>query len=213
MADEIDEAITRINDGATADACETPTLDFKQDVSGSNGLDALVARAAVCFANAAGGSIVIGVSDKAKGPDAITGTLIDSEALRQRILELTKPPLMTEIEVRKYSKRVLVVKVPSGTVVYADTVGRSWQRVGKNCIPLQPQDMARLSQERSGFDWSAQPSGRPLSDVLPDAIHAARSLLANLNDSRRELARHSDPDLLRALGVTCDDGEPIQNLV
>ena len=206
MTDSVDQAIARIIAGATADECETADLDFKQDASGSHTLDVLVSRAAICFANAAGGSIVIGVSDKAKGPAALLGTLFDADALRQRILELSKPPLMTEIEARRYPVRLLVVKVQTGSTVYADTQGRSWRRMGKTCVPLQPHDMARLSQERAGFDWSAQPSGRAASDALPEALQTTRSLLASLNDNRREIAKHSDPDLLRALGVTCYDG-------
>lgn len=206
MADAVDKAIERIIAGATGDECEMPGLDFKQDANGSHSLDVLVTRAAICFANAAGGSIVIGVSDKARGQAALLGTLVDADALCQRILELSKPPLMTEIEARRYPARLLVVRVQSGSTVYADTQGRSWQRAGKNCVPLQPHDMARLSQERAGFDWSAQPSGRAASNAVPEALQTARSLLASLNDNRREIAKHSDADLLRALGVTCDDG-------
>ena len=206
MADAVDQAIERIKAGATGDECETPGLEFKQEANGSQSLEALVTRAAICFANAAGGSIVIGVSDKARGQAALPGTLVDADALRHRILELSKPPLMTEIEVRRYPTRLLVVRVPSGSAIYADTQGRSWQRVGKTCVPLQPHDMARLSQERAGFDWSAQPSGRAASEAAPEALQMARSLLASLNDNRREIAKHSDPDLLRALGATCDDG-------
>ena len=206
MKDAVDQAIERIIAGATGDECETSSLDFKQDANGSNPLEVVITRAAICFANAAGGSIVIGVSDKARGQAALLGTLVDADALRQRVLELSKPPLMTEVEVRSYPTRLLVVRVQSGSTVYANTQGQSWQRVGKNCIPLQPHDIARLSQERAGFDWSAQPSGRAAGEAAPEALLTARSLLASLNDDRREIAKHSDSDLLRALGVTCDDG-------
>ncbi len=206
MADAVDQAIERIIAGATGDECEAPGLDFKQDANGSHSLDVLVTRAAICFANAAGGSIVIGISDKVRGRAALLGTLVAADALCRRILELSKPPLITEIEERMHPVRLLVVRVQSGSSVYADTQGRSWRRVGTGCVPLQPHDMARLSQERAGFDWSAQPSGRAAGDALPEALHMARSLLASLNDNRREIAKQSDPDLLRALGVTCDDG-------
>ena len=73
MADAVDQAIERIKAGATGDECETPGLEFKQEANGSNALDVLVARAAICFANAAGGSIVIGVSDKAMRAGGIAG--------------------------------------------------------------------------------------------------------------------------------------------
>ena len=100
--------------------------------------------------------------------------------------------------------RLLIVNVNAGSTVHADTQGRSWHRVNTSCLPLTPADQARISQERSGFDWSAQNSRLRLGDVSSEALLAARTMLRRLPDDRRQLAAYSNEDFLAALGVTSD---------
>lgn len=45
---------------------------------------AVLADAAVCFANAEGGTIVVGVADSTAGPEAIVGTRLDAMLVKQR---------------------------------------------------------------------------------------------------------------------------------
>ena len=74
---DVRDALHRISAGSTADAEENHILDFK--VVGRSLGDSLekLARAAVCFANASGGRLVVGVKDRVSGADAFVDTKLD----------------------------------------------------------------------------------------------------------------------------------------
>ncbi len=97
------EALDRIAAGATARHCESQTLDFKRPTDSVQDTQHDIADAAVCFANAGGGVIVLGVLDREPGPAALVGTELDASALRRRIYEVTEPPL--DVSVRELSYR------------------------------------------------------------------------------------------------------------
>lgn len=201
MDTEIEEALLRILAGGTADSVESQTLDFKQDRGGDIGKD--VAEAAVCFANARGGHVVVGVADRQTGQAALTGTQANADELRRRVYQLTTPHVTVEAsEVLFSGARLLVLWVPSGLEVHADPQGRSKWRIGRDCEPMTPTEIARLRDERSGVDWSAELTGSRTTDASPLAIEAARRRLsASAAPAQRLLAALPTGDLLVALGV------------
>jgi ATP-dependent DNA helicase RecG len=201
---EAERALLRIAGGETAGALETDTLDFKEERGSPAEVERLLAEAAICFANAAGGIIVLGVSDKLRGEAAFTGATIDPGRIRQRIFELSRPPLLVELERYSRNPSILLIHVPQSVDIHSDTQGRAYRRIHRDCLPMDPRQQERLREERRGIDWSAMPSGQPTSAASPDAIRAAKSLLLNLNDERRTLAGTSEPDLFSALGVLSD---------
>jgi len=203
----LDQVFERIARGSPAADCETATLDFKQDNGNRTELENTVVRGAICFANAAGGTIVVGVADRPGGRSAFRGTDLDSENIRQRIYERTVPHLLVDVRLLTAPARLLVIDIPASMTVHADSQGRSWQRVNRDCRPLTPEDVARLADERRGFDWSAGASGVDVANVRADALEAARSLLRNLPEPRRGYAALSDVDLLSALGVLVSRSE------
>jgi ATP-dependent DNA helicase RecG len=71
---------------------------------------------------------------------------------------------------------------------------------------MSPTDQKLLREERSGIDWSAQDSEIASSHVDRDALAGARRLLSGFTDERRSLAKLSEPDLLRALGLLARNG-------
>ena len=71
---EADAALAAIRAGGTARDFETETLDFKEDRASQPETERLLAEAAICFANTAGGTVVLGIADKAKGPAAVSGS-------------------------------------------------------------------------------------------------------------------------------------------
>ncbi|MBM7115377.1 putative DNA binding domain-containing protein [Archangium primigenium] len=189
---------------------ESEILDFKeQGQSGTKDFMKDLAGDAVCFANANGGAIVIGVDDKKSGPLAFKGTELDPDEVRRRIYELSNPRLLVEAEIRHVSNvQLLLLFVPLGLDVHADTQGRARRRVAKDCWIMSPEEVARLREDRRDVDWSSQLSGRPLSDASPIALDVARRNLSNLTDeTRRKYARLNDHDLLAALGVVSEQGE------
>ena len=151
---------------SSASKFETQHLDFKTEKETAKATFHDLAEAAVCFANAEGGTIVLGVRDQTLGPDAFVGTSIDAGALQRMIYELTNPKLTVSVMPITYGeKALLVVQVPEGLDVYATGKGYSPRRWEDQCQPMHPSDVTRLGEERRGIDWSAQASGRSFEDL------------------------------------------------
>jgi len=72
-----------------------------------------LAEAAGCFADAQGGTVVVGVRHRPGGPDALLGTDLGADHVLRRIYELTSPSLTVSSEEARISgKRLLVLRVP-----------------------------------------------------------------------------------------------------
>lgn len=205
--DELTAALEAIVAGATADSCEGRTLDFKRQGRSREDVMKDLSEAAACFANAAGGLVVVGVKDKPGGSEAFEGTDLDADQVLRRVYELTTPRLTVDVQERMYNGvRLLVLRVPRSPEVH-QVDNRATRRVGKSCEPMSAVQIAGLLSERRGEDWSAEDTGRPLSDVSPTAREAARRLLRGAVDpARRAFAEETDEDLLRVLGLVSGKG-------
>lgn len=202
------DALAAIEAGRRAADLESETLDFKEEAGSEKETCRDVTEAALCFANARGGLVVIGVRDAASGTAAFVGATIDSVILKRRIYELSRPHLVVDAEaVSHRGKTLVIVRVPSSPEIHADTKGRAPRRIGTDCLPMDPSEQMRLREERLGIDWSARPGRRTPRQVSRKALAAARDRLAAFVDQRRELADLSDADLLRALGVVSAKGD------
>ncbi|MFC4588901.1 RNA-binding domain-containing protein [Sphaerisporangium corydalis] len=201
-------ALEAVLQGTMARKCENERLDFKEAKPDLKDACNDLAEAAVCFANAGGGHIVVGVVDSGSGPDAFVGCQLDPGMLRGRIHQLTNPSLLVEVSPLDFAgARLLVVSVPAGLDVYSTTKGYAYQRINDQCLPMRPLDISRLTEERRGLDWSATPSGRAVDDIDPLALRYCMRLLQNSSDpTRRSYGRMSAIDLLRAMRVIADDG-------
>ena len=106
-------------DGARAADLEGVTLDFKT-VGRSIG-DALkdLAEAAMCFANAQGGTIVVGIQDGVGGSEAFVGSPLDPTRTVSRVYELTEPGLIVIVDALSYQ----------GVPLSVITVQTSWPSV------------------------------------------------------------------------------------
>lgn len=204
LQDEVDAAIERIEAGARPADLESATLDFKEEKPGGSDTARMIAEAVVCFANGGGGALVLGVRDKASGPEAFVGTAWTPDEVTQRVHELTQPPLWVEAARHGRHPDVLVVTVPQGTQVHADSRGRATRRIRTDCVPMNPAQIAALEGERRGLDHSGGPSGRSIDEASPEAVATARRMLGQFTDERRHLATASVPDLMAALGASTD---------
>ena len=204
---ELRKVLDRIIEGAVPAHLETDQLDFKRQPGSKDDAIKLLVDAAVCFANSAGGTVVMGITNGTGGPEAVAGCNLDPAVVQRRIHELTEPPLMVGTRAEDLAGNpILVVDVFQSFEIHADKQGRGSHRVGTDCVPMSPHDHRRLREERLGVDWSAQPSDRALSDIDLGAMRTAREALGRVADDRRPLADLSDEDLLRALGVVDDTG-------
>lgn len=204
--DDVLRAIERRQ--ASAAKSETMHLDFKTEKPKPKETFQDLAEAAVCFANAGGGTVVVGVADTDTGADAFVGTDLDGQTIRARIHALTQPPLTVTVrDVTWGGQRLLAIDVPEGLDVYSTGKGNFTQRWKDQCLPMRPADVARLTDERRGVDWSAQGSNRAIDDVDRSAVQRMRELLRGTGDETRErLARLDDEGLLRELNLVDDAG-------
>ncbi|KAJ1684633.1 hypothetical protein LUZ63_020388 [Rhynchospora breviuscula] len=214
--DSLDEALDKVLAGATAGSVEHQRLDFKRDphtVTGKGAPGNPRARlveelidAVVCFANAQGGRIVLGIDDKAAGTDAFIGTEADPAFLRNRIYANTQPQLTVPIEELEFSGvRLLVITVPEGLDLVTDSKGRALCRDGTKCSSLSEDARRALAHERRNPDFTARRSERPWRDVDASAMRQARELLSRAPDLRSQMADLDDLSLLRALNLVDRD--------
>ncbi len=206
MSPEIQASLDQIVRGAEAREFETETLEFKEEARTAKETMETLAKAAICFANSRGGTIVLGVADKLAGSAAITGTQLDPLLVKLRIYESSSPPLLVDATETLYEgTRLLMVAVPSGVVVHADSQGRVKHRVGRVCLPMTAEMQAIRREERAGVDWSAGTGEGSVSDIDSRALDAARERLRQADDELRRLADRPDLELLRGLGVVDGD--------
>jgi len=207
---DVEDALRSIERGVTsASKAEGISLDFKTEKASLKETVQDLAEAAVCFANAAGGRLVVGVTDTGTGPEAFVGTDLDGHQVRSKIHDLTQPALTVTVgDLTWAGRRLIVIDVPEGLDVYSTGKGIFTQRWNDQCLPMRPMDVARLSDERSGMDWSAQPSDRVVDDLDAQAVQVMRTLLRSTgDDTKQRLARLDDRALLQELNLLTPTGE------
>lgn len=207
LATDVRVALDAVMAGARASAVESTRLDFKEDAADEKQSFRVVLDAALCFANAIGGSVVLGVDDDEAGAAALVGSSLDVDKLKKYVFDNSRPKLLVDCHEEMYRGiRFVVVDVVPDDEIYADAKGRAPHRIGTDCAPMDPATQQRLREERRGHDPSALPAQR--HQVDQEAMTGARRRLeASLRPERNGLAKLTDEDLLRALGVMSSDGE------
>lgn len=207
LANELRAALDAVAAGARASSAETTRLDFKEDAGSQKESYRAILDGALCFANTDGGCLVVGVDDDGSGPEAFVGSTLDPERVRKYVYDNSRPRLLVDCRAETFrGSRLVVVEVRADGEIYADGAGRAPYRIGTDCVGMDPATAQRLREERRGFDPSAVAAVR--RDIDPFAVVTARRrLAASLHPVRNGLAKLSDEDLLRALGVVRGDGE------
>ncbi|MDN5916810.1 MAG: putative DNA binding domain-containing protein [Pseudonocardia sp.] len=192
----------------SAASLEGHRLGFKTDKPSERESYQDLAEAAVCFANASGGTLVVGVADSAVGNAAFIGTALKADRVRSRIHALTEPSIVVTVDETVFEDvPLLLIRVPEGLDVHSTRKGLVTRRWNDECLPMRPADVSRLDDEHRGADWTSQSSGRPATDVDPDAMLRVRSLLRSApDDSRRSLGLASEQDVLTGLRLVHTDG-------
>lgn len=195
-------------DGKTTDDLESETLDFTRwDPDDPRRRERAIREAVVCFANAQGGILVVGVRDRVRTrKDAIEGVgPCDIDALRKSIYDGTDPHILVDIEELKEPEgRLLVIRVPRGIPPHTTSDGVARIRVGKECRPLKGSQVAGLIMSRGQQDLTAQPlPGSSLADVDPAQVQLLRRLI-DAEGGDPALAKLGDRELLASLELLCD---------
>ena len=201
------DALNQIERGQRPSDLESETMEFKSERGGHRKTLSKMAEAAMCLANSRGGTVVVGVENAIVGPGALSGTTIDVHEARRYIFDSLTPGLTATVaEHHHRGERLLLVGVPTGATVHA-VAGRVARRIGRACLPLAPDQVAALHDERAGRDPSEGRSGRSVGEVDPPAMALARQHLRQLTDERVRWADLSIPELCKVMGLATDDGE------
>lgn len=160
-------------------------------VTGKSADWAAVAQDCVCFANGAGGRLLIGIEDGHQLPPAdqsISPELLGR--LRKRIGELTvNVQAMPSLQQAPNGGQFIELVIERSVAVASTRDGRYFLRMGDSCQPVLGDDVLRLANERPGRSWEVIDSGVPIKGVEPDKLSAfVQGLLASgrVKDSVKE---------------------------
>jgi ATP-dependent DNA helicase RecG len=140
---------------------------------------ARLAETLVAFANAAGGTLLLGVDSRGGAPRGLS----DPDGVLDRVLQAAlaaDPPLIIPLPqvVDLDGRPVLVVSVPAGLPHVYSYKGKYLVRDGRQNRPLAPRPLRRLMMERGAVSFeSLVPDGARLEDLDWDR---ARRYLAGL---------------------------------
>jgi len=201
--DDIRTLLKRL-DGEPADSLESETLDFKRWEDEARVRVRSLQEAVVCFANAQGGTVVVGVRDRMHSrKEAIEGVPpTDLNALRRSIYDGTDPHVLVEIELLKEPEgELLLIHVPRGIPPHTTSEGVAKIRVGKECRPLKGSQLPALMLSRASQDLTAQPlPDSSITDVDPVQVQTLRRELA-AQEATSTLAKLGDRELLEGIGL------------
>lgn len=140
---------------------ETQHIEKKslQVVTGNTADWSELAKDCVCFANARGGTIYIGIGDKETEPPLAQKI---NEALpakiRKRIAELTvNVGTHAEVKTADNGGEYIELKIlPSISTIACTTDGRYYVRVADDCKPVYPDELNRLYTDKPAFIWETK---------------------------------------------------------
>lgn len=138
---------------------ENSNLEFKsirKAIGQKSNLDSL-AETCVCFANAQGGKLIIGIEDKEAEPP--TNQKIKEEEMNQimtRLRSLTSGVGLVNPEIRKHENggEFIVINVlPSTRVIATTSSGKVFLRITENCHAVSSEELTDLAAEKNAFQW------------------------------------------------------------
>ena len=173
-------------------------------VTGSSADFSELGKDCVCFANGAGGRIVVGIEDGEQLPPP--GQRIDPglmDRVRRRIGELTvNVQVLPAVQRYDNGGEVLVLAIPRAAGVASTSDGRYYLRVGDTCQPVVGDDVLRLATERPSTPWETLAHlGVPVGNA---DVAKKNSLCAAIRASDRikaSVREKSDGELLEHYGL------------
>jgi ATP-dependent DNA helicase RecG len=123
-----------------------------------------LAKDCVCFANAHGGKILIGIEDHENQPTL--GQVITDKTLPEIISKaINHRTINTGIVVNiltadNDAEYIEIQVLRSAQTIASTTDGRYYIRVSDECKPIPPDEMARLAADKNAFIWEEQTTKR-----------------------------------------------------
>jgi ATP-dependent DNA helicase RecG len=189
---------------------EGPRLDRKslRVIEGKSSDFIQLAQDCVCFANGAGGHILIGIENGAEVPppdQRISPDLL--ERIRKRVGELTvNVHVLPEIYRDSNGGEFIRLTVSRATGVASTSDGRYFLRVGDDCRPIVGDDVLRLANERAGAPWETITNlGVPRTHTDSTRVAALTGRLRSSDRVNASVKEKSDDELLTHYGLAAGD--------
>jgi ATP-dependent DNA helicase RecG len=172
---------------------ESENVEFKES------LDEEAFETIAAFANASGGTLLIGVADNA----TVKGVTLGKETIRDwtnRIAQATHiHPRLTRLA--HAGKTVVAIQVTESALKPIPCRGRYFKRVGKSNRQMSDDDLTRAVLEKVGMTWDQVVEPRAtLKDLNPEQLRRFRKL-CNLKGRRTIPDEDDDATVLTKLGL------------
>jgi ATP-dependent DNA helicase RecG len=199
----------------TTSSRESQHLDRKsiRKVTGSTADFGELAQDCVCFANGAGGMLLIGIEDDADAPPTsqrVDPALLDR--IRKRVGELTvNVQVVPELKRHENGGEYVALAIPRAVGVASTSDGRYFLRVGDTCRPIVGDDVMRLADERPATPWEEMTS-QGVARANADSAKVER-FCTRLRASDRvkpSVKEKTDDELLEHYGLA--EGDVLTNL-
>jgi ATP-dependent DNA helicase RecG len=181
-------------------------LKSLRTVTGKSADWAALAQDCVCFANGAGGRLLIGIEDGQTEPPAdqvVPPELQDR--LRKRIGELTvNVQALPRLQRAPNGGEFIELVIERSPAVASTRDGRYFLRVGDTCQPVLGDDVLRLANERPGRPWEAMDSGVPRSAIDADKLAAFVQGIAASGRVKDSVKEKGADALLTHYGLVAD---------
>lgn len=156
---------------------ESQTLEFKAS------FDKACIATLVAFANAQGGTVLVGVSDAG----LVLGTTVGKETLNEwlgQIKSATSPSLIPDISAyTEQGKTVVAICIGEFPVKPVNTRGRYYKRVSSSNHQLSLGEIADLYMQSLQLSWDAHQAGTHTLDAL--SLPKIKRFISQVNDNGR----------------------------
>jgi ATP-dependent DNA helicase RecG len=172
-----------------------------------------IAKDCIAFANATGGTLLIGIEDGQDQPPPDQRIPLDlPDTVRRRLAERTvNVTALPNVVIAPNGGEYIELRIPRAMAVASATDGRYFLRVADQSKPVTGDDVMRLASERSALPWETQTT---LHIPRAEAETAKRDkLLQALRTSDRvkpSVKEKSDDELLNHYQLS--QGETLTNL-
>lgn len=206
IENKLDDVYSGLKFGAEI---EGQFIDVKKCPEKIRDLIILCRKMAVCFANAYGGTLVLGVEDRIKGPSAFSGCKdFNIWDITKGIREGTRQPVHTTVEYHNYKGINLIeIKIPKGPYegAHALTDGSQSTRRGAECQPLFPEAKSPKFVQAEAMDYSRSVvNNLSFDDLDKNEIQKLKDTI-KINDSSSDFLKLNDEDLLKSLSMVHED--------
>jgi ATP-dependent DNA helicase RecG len=187
-------------------AGESHHLDHKslRKVTGQTADFGELAQDCVCFANGAGGTLLIGIEDGERAPPVsqrIDPSLLDR--IRKRVGELTvNVQVLPEVRQDENGGEYIVLAVTRSVGVASTSDGRYFLRVGDTCRPVVGDDVLRLANERPAMPWESMTSlGVPYASIDAGKLSHWTSAIRASDRVKASVKEKADDELVEHYGL------------